>query len=75
MISIKSAVSLWDRFCHQNCQYMSAKENTETLRQYESRFSLIIKKLLTFALSINLVREVKISLQVSSKLSDDVLSY
>ena len=54
---------------------MSAKENTETLRQYESRFSLIIKKLLTFALSINLVREVKISLQVSSKLSEDVLSY
>ena len=75
MISIKSGVSLWDRFCHQNRQFMSAKENTETLRQYESRFSLIIKKLLTFALSINLVREVKISLQVSSKLSDDVLSY
>ena len=38
---------------------MIAITNTKILRQCESRFSLILEQILAFALSTNLVREIK----------------
>ena len=38
---------------------MTTATNAEILRQYKIRFSLIVKHILTFTWSTNLVREVK----------------
>ena len=38
---------------------MTTTTNAENLRQYKSRFSLIVEQILLLASSINLVREVK----------------
>ena len=54
---------------------MIATTNAKNLRQYKIRFSLITEQILAFTLHPNMVREVKIGLQISSKLCDDVLRY
>ena len=46
--------------------------NVKTLRQYKSRFSLIVEQILAFTWSNNFVREVKICLQISHELHNDV---
>ena len=38
---------------------MKATRNAKNLRQYKSKFSLVVEEILTFALSTNLVREAK----------------
>ena len=38
---------------------MTTSANAENLRQYKSRFSLIVEQILAFASSTRLVREVK----------------
>ena len=38
---------------------MTTKTNAENLRQYKSRFPLIVDQMLAFTTSTNLVREVK----------------
>ena len=38
---------------------MTTTTNAENLRQYKSRFSLIVEQIVTFASSNNLIREVK----------------
>ena len=47
---------------------MTATTNAENLRQYQIRFSLIAEQILAFASHRNIVREVKIYLQISSNL-------
>ena len=46
---------------------MTAITNTENLRQYQGRFSLIVEEILTFASSTNLVSEVKSNSKYWSK--------
>ena len=38
---------------------MRATTNTENLRQYKSRFSLIVEQILALTLRLNMLREVK----------------
>ena len=54
---------------------MTATTNAENLPQYKIRFSLIAEQILVFASHPNIVREVKICLQISSILRDDVIRY
>ena len=48
---------------------LATTTNAENLRQYESRFSLIVEQILAFASSTNMVREVKtvLKLQTNSR--------
>ena len=54
---------------------MIATRNVDNLRQYKIRFSLIAEQILAFASLPKMLREVKICLQISSKLRDNVLRY
>ena len=54
---------------------MTVTTNTENLRQFSIRFSLIVEQILAFALSPNVVREVRNVPQNLNKLLDDVLEY
>ena len=54
---------------------MTVTTNTENLRQFSIRFSLIVEQILAFALSPNVVREVRNVPQNLNKLLDDVLGY
>ena len=45
---------------------LATTTNAENLRQYESRFSLIVEQILAFASSTNLVREVKTVLKLQT---------
>ena len=38
---------------------MTATTNAKNLRQYKIKFSVILEQILAFALSLNIVREVK----------------
>ena len=38
---------------------MSVKTNAENLRQYKTRFALIVEQILAFTSSPNMVREIK----------------
>ena len=49
-------------------------KNSESLGQYKSRFSLLVEQMLAFASSKKLLREAKKSLQILTKLCDDILS-
>ena len=54
---------------------MAATTNTENLKQQKNIFSLVEEQILAFAWSTNMVKNVKICLQISNKLCDDVLHY
>ena len=54
---------------------MTVTTNTKNLRQYSIRFSLNVEQTLAFALSPNVVREVRNVPQNLNKLLDDVLGY
>ena len=51
---------------------MAATTSAENLRQYKIRFPLIAEQILTFISHPNMVRQVKVCLQISTKLHDGV---
>ena len=57
------------------CEIMTTITNPGNLRQYKSRFSVIVEQILVVFSSTNLARVVKICLNFLNKLRDDVLSY
>ena len=52
-------------------QIMRAIANSENLRQYKGGFYLILEQILAFAWNPNIVRELKICIQISN----DILHY
>ena len=50
-------------------------KNAENLRQYKIKFSVIVEQIPAFALSLDIVREVKFCPEILNKLRDNVLSY
>ena len=54
---------------------MTATKNAENLRQYKIKFSVIVEQIPAFALSLDIVREVKFCSEILNKLRDNVLSY
>ena len=59
MVSTTTVVSLLYKPCYKKYEIMATATNVEKLRQYKSRFSLIVEQVLDFTSSINLVRENK----------------
>ena len=53
---------------------MTTITNAEQLRQYKSRFPVIVEQILAFASSTNL-EKLRVCLQMSNDLYDDVLRY
>ena len=54
---------------------MTATTNAENLRQYKIRFSLIVEKMLAFASSPNMIRQVKTLSLNFEKFRGDILCY
>ena len=59
MVSITRDISLWYRPFYEIFWIMTTITNAENVRQYKSRFSLIVEQILAFTLSTNLDKEVK----------------
>ena len=53
---------------------MTTTTNAENLRQYKSKFSLIVEQILVFALSTNLGK-LRICLRISNEWYNNVLHY
>ena len=74
MVSVTSRVSLWYRPNYKNMLNYD-NDNTEKLRQYKTRFSLIVEQILVSPSSTNLVRKVE-NLSPNFKwIQGDVLRY
>ena len=54
---------------------MTTTTNAENLRQYQSRFSLTVEQILAVAWSTKLLEKLRIYLQVSNELNNDILRY
>ena len=54
---------------------MKMTTNSENLRQYKSKFSLILEQILTFPSSTNFLEKLRLCLQTSNKLHNDALRY
>ena len=59
MVSITRDISLWYRPSYEIFWIMTTITNAENVRQYKSRFSLIVEQILAFTLSTNFDKEVK----------------
>ena len=59
MVYITSSVSLWYRPCYEVMLKHDKDNKCKNLRQYKSRFSLIVEQMRDFASSTSLVWEVK----------------
>ena len=59
MVSITSGVSLWYKPCYTIMLIYDNKNESQNLKQYKTRLSLIVEQMQTFALTTNLVMKVK----------------
>ena len=54
---------------------MTTITNAENLRQYKSRFSLIVEQIWLSLGSLNWLEKLRIYLQISNELHNDILRY
>ena len=54
---------------------MTATTTAENLQQFKIRFSLILEQILAFVQALTWLEKEKISLKISNRLRDDILSY
>ena len=54
---------------------MTTTTNAENLLQYRSKFSLIVEQMLTLLRALTLLEKLRICLQMSNELHNDVLHY